>query len=213
MNTVLLRIESECGTEILSIDKEHADRIKLLLEGALKDGEWPDEVNDLLELGHTVPMHGTVNTMGDGWGWIDDDANTMGDSWGWIDDEDEESDDGVFLGSVEREARLTVRGKYNIIDRAVKELDIKHCVWSMGNEISLESNYIIRNGPCRFNYDGGWGEPVKGIVIDTPRYHDLFLAADRAVRISGDEQHKYLEKVESVGDENGVKVFKLEFGS
>jgi len=63
---VLLQVESESGTELISIDQASATKIKKLLQGA---EDWPDEVNELLDKGRVIDIAGVVNTMGDGWGW------------------------------------------------------------------------------------------------------------------------------------------------
>jgi 3-dehydroquinate synthase class II len=63
---VILQIQSEGGTELVSIDQGSATQIKKLLKGAK---EWPDEVNELLDKGKVIEVAGIVNTMGDGFGW------------------------------------------------------------------------------------------------------------------------------------------------
>jgi len=67
---VLLQLETENGTEILSIDVASAIKIKQLLQRA-RGEDFPDEVNELLDRGRVVDVVGIVNTSGDGWGWIE----------------------------------------------------------------------------------------------------------------------------------------------
>lgn len=70
MARVMIQVESEGGTEILSIEEADAVRIRQLLQDA-EIGEWPDEVNELLDKGRSLSLYGVVNTMGDGWGWYE----------------------------------------------------------------------------------------------------------------------------------------------
>lgn len=67
---VLLRIESEDGSELVSIANGVAMQIKKLLKNSK---EWPEEVNELLDKGKVVDIAGVVNTMGDGHGWTEPD--------------------------------------------------------------------------------------------------------------------------------------------
>lgn len=72
MGRVMIQVESEDGSEIISIKEADAVRIRQLLKEAEDNtGEWPEEVNDLLGKGRTLSMYGVVSTMGDGWGWYD----------------------------------------------------------------------------------------------------------------------------------------------
>lgn len=69
-DNVMIIVESEEGTQVLSFDRKTVERIKQLL---LSSEEWPDEVNQLLDQGTPADITGTVNTMGDGWGWYGSD--------------------------------------------------------------------------------------------------------------------------------------------
>lgn len=65
----MILVESEGGTEIVKLTAANLKKIKRLMEVAQEEGEWPDEVNDILDEGEIVQVAGTLNTMGDGWGW------------------------------------------------------------------------------------------------------------------------------------------------
>lgn len=65
----------------------------------------------------------------------------------------------------------------------------------------------------RFDYDGGFGNKVVGDVILNPTWLDVWKAADKAVRESGDLHHIYLEGVEFKRMVGEIMVFELSFGS
>lgn len=105
-------------------------------------------------------------------------------------------------------AAVTVAGK----------TDYPLCVWSIWDSLAdarkVLNNDTFAQGPCRFDYDGGWGKPVDGEVLTDPTYHDVWIAASRAVALSGDRHHVFLEMAQDEGvDEKGVRVFSFWFGS
>lgn len=100
----------------------------------------------------------------------------------------------------------------DIVDQLGSTLDIRACTWSMGNK-KLLANERFAEGEVRFDYDGGWGGEVKGEVLTNPTYQDLWRAADRAVLLSGDSHHCFLEAARLAGTLNGVEVYELSFGS
>jgi len=74
-DTVLVRVESEAGTEVLEFLRGDAEQIKSLMLAAENTSEYPFEVNDIIDRGKPIPLFGSVNTMGDGWGWYDSETN------------------------------------------------------------------------------------------------------------------------------------------
>lgn len=72
MTKVLVRIYSEEETYVVEMTKLQADICKKLLTNAVKTGDdWPDKVGDILDKckRRDVKVVGSINTMGDGWGW------------------------------------------------------------------------------------------------------------------------------------------------
>ena len=65
---VLVQITSEGGDSVVSMMPGDAAKVRALLKEA---DEWPDEVNDILNRARPLNVVGTVNTMGDGWGWYE----------------------------------------------------------------------------------------------------------------------------------------------
>lgn len=68
-------LDSEGGQQLVKMTKAQANKIKKLIEAAQDEdtgsGEWPDEVNDILDECEFISV-ATLNTMGDGWGWYDE---------------------------------------------------------------------------------------------------------------------------------------------
>lgn len=94
-------------------------------------------------------------------------------------------------------------------------LGIESVWFSMDNHAidKLLQNGIVFSGEVRFDYDGGWGNAVAGEVLTNPTYQDLWKAADRAVTMSGDSHHVFLESINDIGVQNGVRVVTMFFGS
>jgi hypothetical protein len=69
---VLVRWEHEGGSEVLEMSKKDADKAKkLLVEAQLQTGEFPDEVNKILDRATKTAICGSIATYGDGWGWYE----------------------------------------------------------------------------------------------------------------------------------------------
>lgn len=66
---VFVQIESEEGSYVVEMSKEDAATAKKLLTKAMRSDEWPDEVNTIIDRSKKLRLAGTINTMGDGWGW------------------------------------------------------------------------------------------------------------------------------------------------
>lgn len=70
-------IDSEGGQQLVKMTKTQANRIKKLIEAAQDedtgDFEFPDEVNEILDECEFISVP-TLNTMGDGWGWYEEDG-------------------------------------------------------------------------------------------------------------------------------------------
>lgn len=69
---VSLVSESEEGTQTVRMTIADAKLAKKLLNAQSRKndgGEWPDEVNAIIDRSEIVPIYGTINSMGDGWGW------------------------------------------------------------------------------------------------------------------------------------------------
>lgn len=65
----------------------------------------------------------------------------------------------------------------------------------------------------RFDYDAGFGAKVVGDVILNPTWLEVWAAADKAMRKSGDSHHIFLERVEFKRMVGEIMVFELSFGS
>lgn len=100
----------------------------------------------------------------------------------------------------------------NLVGHLGGNLGIRAGTWGMGNK-ALLANRLFAEGVCRFDYNGGWGDPVKGVEIRNPTYQDVWQAADRAVLLSGDSHHRFLEGADPVRLGGPVAVYNLSFGS
>lgn len=68
-NAVFVQVASEDETYVVVMSKEDAERAKQLLQKSMRNGEWNDEVNTILDRSKRLSTIGTINTMGDGFGW------------------------------------------------------------------------------------------------------------------------------------------------
>lgn len=66
---VLVTIASEDGDYIVEMTEADMIEAKALLRKAQRKGEWPDAVNDIIDRSRKLKTVGSINTMGDGWGW------------------------------------------------------------------------------------------------------------------------------------------------
>lgn len=66
---ILIVNESDSGYELYNMDHDDALECKRLFKKSQKVGEWPDEVNEILDRSERVRPFGIINTCGDGWGW------------------------------------------------------------------------------------------------------------------------------------------------
>lgn len=70
-NFVLLTVISEEETYVVQASLVIAKKIQKLLRRGMDDCCYPEKVNALLDQCKKVNVFGTVNTMGEGWGWYD----------------------------------------------------------------------------------------------------------------------------------------------
>jgi len=68
---VFVRIESEEDTRIVIMSRIDAEELKKIMLKAQKTNEYPEQVNAIIDRGREIDLFGSVNTMGDGWGWYD----------------------------------------------------------------------------------------------------------------------------------------------
>lgn len=73
-NTQLVQIDSEGGVYTVELARDDVKKARQLLNKAQKSGEWPDEVNDILDRAKKVKLAGIISTHGDGWGWYKDEG-------------------------------------------------------------------------------------------------------------------------------------------
>lgn len=66
---VHVQVDTEGGSFVVAMRQQDADRAQQLLKAARHTGEWPDEVNKLINRSKKIKTVGIINTMGDGWGW------------------------------------------------------------------------------------------------------------------------------------------------
>lgn len=66
---VKITVEGENGSEVLELTRKDYVALRAAVKKAEKNQEWSDEINDILDKGKVVKTAGTLNTMGDGWGW------------------------------------------------------------------------------------------------------------------------------------------------
>ena len=66
-----MRVISEDGDRIITISAKDFNQLKSLMIQGEEDGEYPKEVNTILDKYHPMEFDGTISTEGDGWGWID----------------------------------------------------------------------------------------------------------------------------------------------
>lgn len=66
-----LKVISEDGVSIISMSAKDFNQIQLLTKQGLGEGEYPNEINSILNKYHPITVDGTISTEGDGWGWWD----------------------------------------------------------------------------------------------------------------------------------------------
>lgn len=71
MSNVMVQVESEGGTQVVSMTPSDAARMKDIMIQAMPDNEWPDEADEILDRSPAVDLYGIVNTYGDGCGWFE----------------------------------------------------------------------------------------------------------------------------------------------
>ena len=65
-----------------------------------------------------------------------------------------------------------------------------------------------------FRPKGSWSDMrYDSQVMDSPTWLDICVVANDMIRLSGDYHHIFLEAVDVVCEENGVKVAKFSMGS
>lgn len=71
---VHVALTGEGGDSVIKVTPKNLKQLKVLLKEYADTGEWADEINDILYKCKTVRTVGTINTMGDGGGWYDNDG-------------------------------------------------------------------------------------------------------------------------------------------
>ena len=66
-----MRVISEDGDRIITISAKDFNQLKSLMIQGEEDGEYPKEVNTILDKYKPMEFDGTISTEGDGWGWIE----------------------------------------------------------------------------------------------------------------------------------------------
>jgi len=62
-------IDTEDGQFVVQMSRVDIIKTKTLLKAGDAEGEWPDEVNKIINRSKKIKVVGTINTSGDGWGW------------------------------------------------------------------------------------------------------------------------------------------------
>lgn len=71
--------------------------------------------------------------------------------------------------------------------------------WSVYDIQSLEQPHLY-NKHCEVRYTQHWGEHELWVKVNGGRYLDLWMAAEVAIKYSGDHHHIYIEGFTQDGD-------------
>jgi hypothetical protein len=76
LEIVNVAVDTEGGEFIIQVTRAQADRLHTLLEDYQGTGDWPDEVNDIINGAPRIKIEtvGTISTYGDGGGWYDNEG-------------------------------------------------------------------------------------------------------------------------------------------
>lgn len=83
-------------------------------------------------------------------------------------------------------------------------------VWAM-DDVKLVAPFA--KGLVHLTYEIHWGEPVGFETLTDPTYLDMFAAADRLIRLSGDSHHVFVEDFIKKGNAGRARVYDLSTGS
>lgn len=87
---------------------------------------------------------------------------------------------------------------FDACDKSAEQLDVCATDWAIDgvNDFTL----VPFPSATRLVYSGGFGEAGEE-PIHNARWADLWVAADRLVRRSGDAHHRYIEKISPLKDD------------
>lgn len=63
-------------------------------------------------------------------------------------------------------------------------------IWSMDHDQLVQQ---FATGKVALSYNVHWGDPVDAVRLNNPTYLDMFAAADKLIRMSGDSHHVFVE--------------------
>ena len=66
---VLVLVQGEGPTHVYEMTADDAGLARKLLNKAVNDGEWNDEVNTIIDRSKKVKLAGVIDTSGDMFGW------------------------------------------------------------------------------------------------------------------------------------------------
>jgi hypothetical protein len=103
---------------------------------------------------------------------------------------------------------LTILG-HNMPDLNDKETDeaidicnnfsAKRAIWSILETVSIMDQVAVEGKGLKLSYNIHWGEiPITVTLPDNPTWRDLFEAGDKAIVLSGDRHHVFIEDFEWV---------------
>ena len=76
-------------------------------------------------------------------------------------------------------------------------------VWSVDGVEDLNTNHPYTDATC-VTYKDHWGPKPVSVEIKGPTWKDLYRAADKAIRMSGDQHHVFIEAFSQVMNEPGL---------
>lgn len=99
------------------------------------------------------------------------------------------------------------------LDSAINKsgkLNLKASVWSIFEVIDNMKDIAVKGSGLKLLYDIHWGDsPVSIDLPNDPTWMDLALAADKAVKQSGDKHHVFVEDFKM----NDKKTLRMYTGS
>ena len=83
------------------------------------------------------------------------------------------------------------------LDRRIdisQELPSKKAIWSIFETVDIMDQVAIKGTGLQVMYDIHWGEDKVMVALpDDPTWNDLLAAGDKAICLSGDFHHVYIE--------------------
>ena len=106
------------------------------------------------------------------------------------------------LAGVYEQDNLAFESKHDYYDRVRNELGLRS-IWSIYEVEDLSSRYPFE--ATKVHYKDHWGNPVTTDIVGAT-WEALYVAADKAIRDSGDNHHVFIEQFTPSKEDSSVLV-------